>query len=143
MKTPCGADQKSVHDSSEVQENSNGPEIQRTSRKERDGPEPQRAKERNMAESIPFKFGSKSSNANVFPISTKYDTDGKENKEDYLIFGTQGKDLTQTIEPIDKGAQTAQRHLVELTRHQFKIHLEMQDKKDNGREIPECKIMRA
>ncbi len=67
-----------------------------------------------MAKSIPFKFRSKSSNANVFPISIKCtDADRKENKE------TQDKDLTQTIEPIFKGAQTAQiRHLVELTRHQ-------------------------
>ncbi len=48
-----------------------------------------------MAESIPFKFGSKSSNMNVFPISTKWtDADGKEKKD---------KDLTQRIEPIFKG----------------------------------------
>ena len=85
-----------------------------------------------MAESIPFKFGSKSSNENVFPISTKWtDADGKENKD---------KDLTQTIEPIFKGAQTAQRHLVELTRHQFTIHSEKQDKKDDGQEISACKM---
>ena len=45
----------------------------------------------------------------------------------------------EKIELIYKGAQTAQRHLVELTRNQFTIHSEMQDKKDNG-EIPECKI---
>ena len=48
----------------------------------------------------------------------------------------------ETIEPIYKGAQTAQRHLVELTRNQFTIHSEMQEKKDNG-EIPECKILYA
>jgi hypothetical protein len=78
-----------------------------------------------MAISIPFNFGSKSSNANVFPISTKWtDADGKENKEDYLIFenGTQDKGLTQTIQLIFKGAQMAHRHLVKLTRHQFTIH---------------------
>ncbi len=33
LKTPCGADQKSVHNSSEVQENSNGPEIQQADQK--------------------------------------------------------------------------------------------------------------
>jgi len=88
-----------------------------------------------MAESIPFKFGSKSSNANVIPISIKCtDADKKENKE------TQDKDLTQTIGPIFKGAQTAQRHLVELTRHQFTIHSEKQDKKDDGQEISACKM---
>ncbi len=33
----------------------------------------------------------------------------------------------------------AQRHLVELTRHQITIHSEMQDKKANG--LEECKIL--
>jgi hypothetical protein len=57
------------------------------------------------------------------------DADGEKNKE------------TQTIEPIFKGAQTAQRHfIVELTRHQFTIHSEMQDKKADGQEISECKM---
>ena len=41
----------------------------------------------------------------------------------------------ETIEPIYKGAQTAQRHLVELTRHQFTIREEVQEKRKDGLEI--------
>ncbi len=72
-----------------------------------------------MAKPIPFKYGNKNSNAKVSQFSIKNsDADGKENKEDYLIFKnrTQNKVLIQiqTIERIFKGAQTAQRHLVEL-----------------------------
>jgi hypothetical protein len=36
LKTPCGADQNSVHHSSEVQENSNGPEIQQADQKSKE-----------------------------------------------------------------------------------------------------------
>ena len=102
LKTPCGTDhQTSVHDSL------------RSSRKERDGSEIQETDqksgkpEKKTAESIPFKFKSKSSNENFFTKWT--DADGKVNKDDYLIFenGTQqDKELTQTIELIFKGAQT-------------------------------------
>jgi hypothetical protein len=125
-KTPCGTDQKSVHDS--------------LRREKKDGPEIQQAKERTMAELIPFKYGNKNSNANIPQFSIKNtDVDGKENKEDYLIFenGTQNEVLIQiqTIERIFKGAQTAQRHLVELTRNQFTICSEVKEKKD-GAEIP-------
>ena len=79
-----------------------------------------------MAEPIPFKYGNKNSNGNIPQFSIKNtDAIGKENKEDYLIFenGTQNEVLIQiqTIERIFKGAQTAQRHLVELTRNQFTI----------------------
>ena len=93
-----------------------------------------------MAEPIPFKYGNKNSNANVSQFSIKNtDADGKENKEDYLIFenGTQNEVLIQiqTIERIFKGARTAQRHLVELTRNQFTIRSEVKEKKD-GAEIP-------
>jgi hypothetical protein len=92
-----GTDQKSVHDS--------------LRREKKDGPEIKRAKERTMAEPIPFKYGNKNSNANVSQFSIKKtDADGKENKEDYLIFehGTQNEVLIQiqTIERIFKGAQT-------------------------------------
>ncbi len=56
-----------------------------------------------MAEPIPFKYGNKNSNANIPQISIKCtDADGKENKEECLIFtnGTQNKVLIQTIEMI-------------------------------------------
>ncbi len=90
-----------------------------------------------MAEPIPFKHGSKNSNANIPQFSIKNtDADGKENKEDYLIFenGTQNEVLIQiqTIERIFKGAQKT---LVELTRNQFTIRSEVKEKKD-GAEIP-------
>jgi hypothetical protein len=125
-KTPCGTDQKSVHDL--------------LRREKKDGPEIQRAKERTMAKPIPFKYGNKISNANIPQFSIKNtDADGKENKEDYLIFenGTQKEVLIQiqTIEWIFKGAQTAERNLVELTRNQFAIRSEVKEKKD-GAEIP-------
>jgi hypothetical protein len=109
-------------------------------REKKDGPEIKRAKKRTMAEPIPFKYGNKNSNANIpqFSIKNTY-ADGKENKEDYLIFenGTQNEVLIQiqTIEQIFKGAQTAQRHLVELTRNQFTIRSEVKEKKD-GAKIP-------
>ncbi len=79
-----------------------------------------------MAKPIPFKYRNKNSNTNVSQFSIKNtDVDGKENKEDYLILenGTQNEVLIQiqTLERIFKGAQTAQRHLVELTRNQFTI----------------------
>ncbi len=71
------------------------------------------------------------------PSIKNTDADGKENKEDYLIFenGIQNKVLIQiqTIERIFKGAQTAQRHLVERTRNQFTIRSEVKEKKDKGR----------
>ncbi len=93
-----------------------------------------------MAKPIPFKYGNKISNANIPQFSIKNtDADGKENKEDYLIFenGTQKEVLIQiqTIEWIFKGAQTAERNLVELTRNQFAIRSEVKEKKD-GAEIP-------
>jgi hypothetical protein len=56
-----------------------------------------------MAESIPYKYGSKSSNVNAPQISIKCtDADGKENKEECPIFtnGTQNKVLIQMIETI-------------------------------------------
>jgi hypothetical protein len=97
-----------------------------------------------MAESIPFKYGNKNSNANVSQFSIKNtDTDGKENKEDYLIFenGTQNEVLIQiqTIERIFKGAQTAQRRLVELTRNQFTIRSEAKEKKEHRTRNPKAK----
>jgi hypothetical protein len=125
-KTPCGTDQKSVHDL--------------LRREKKDGLEIKQAKERTMAKPIPFMYENKNSNAKVSQFSIKNtDADGKKNKEDYLIFknGTQNKVLIQiqTIEQIFKGAQTAQRHLVELTRNQFTIRLEVKEKKDRA-EIP-------
>ncbi len=68
-KTPCGTDQKSVHDS--------------LKREKKDRPEKiKRAKERIMAEPIPFKYGNKNSNANVSQFSIKNtDADGKEKKK--------------------------------------------------------------
>ena len=99
------------------------------SKKRKDGPEIQQAKERTIAESIPFKYENKNS-TNLSQITIKCtDADGKENKEDYLIFEN------GTHERIFKGAQTAQRHLVELTRNQFTICSEVKEKKD-GAEIP-------
>ncbi len=129
-KTPCGTDQKSVHD------------LLRKEKKDRS--EIKRAKERTMAEPIPFKYGNKNSNANVSQFSIKNtDVDGKENKEDYLIFenGTQNKVLIQiqTIERIFKGAQTAQRHLVELTINQFTIRSEVKEKKEHRTRNPKAK----
>ncbi len=69
-----------------------------------------------MAKPIPFKYGNKNSNANIPQFSIKNtDADRKENKEDYLILEN------GTHERIFQGAQTAQRHIVELTRNQFTI----------------------
>jgi hypothetical protein len=72
------------------------------SKKRKDGPEIQQAKERTIAESIPFKYGNKNS-TNLSQITIKCtDADGKENKEESPIFadGTQHKVLIQTIETI-------------------------------------------
>ena len=72
------------------------------SKKRKDGPEIQQAKERTMAESIPFKYGNKNS-TNLPQITIKCtDADGKENKEECPIFadGTQHEVLIQTIETI-------------------------------------------
>ncbi len=85
-----------------------------------------------MAEPIPFKYGKKNSNANIPQFSIKNtDADGKENKEDYLIFEN------RTHEGIFKGAQTAQRHLVELTRNQFTIRSE--ERKEHRTRNPKAK----
>ena len=85
-----------------------------------------------MAEPIPFKYGNKNSNANIPQFSIKNtDADGKENKEDYLIFEN------GTHERIFKGAQTAQRHLVELTRNQFTIRSE--ERKEHRTRNPKAK----
>ncbi len=85
-----------------------------------------------MAEPISFKYGNKNSNANIPQFSIKNtDADGKENKEDYLIFEN------GTHERIFKGAQTAQRHLVELTRNQFMIRSE--ERKEHRTRNPKAK----
>ncbi len=88
-----------------------------------------------MAEQIPHKYSGHKNSTTISQMTIKCpDADRKENKEDYLIFESETQREVLTF-GIFKGAQTAQRHLVELTRNQYMICSEEKEKKDGNTSI--------